>query len=123
MKINLTFPTVTGNHYKSLNFARKRVFVTKSGQRYRLAIKADLMKADAIKRYDVPLSVKMKIVPPDRRRRDIDNICKTLFDALTLAGLWTDDKLIKKLTVEVVEPTKPGYIEMEIDDVHIPTCS
>ena len=112
--IKVTFPTVTGNHYKTINFARRKVFVTKAGQMYRLAIKADLMGSGAVKGYDVPLSVKMKIVPPDRRRRDIDNICKTLFDALTLAGLWTDDKLIKHLTVEVTDPMKPGHVELEV---------
>ena len=112
--IKVTYPTVTGNHYKTINFARRRVFVTKAGQMYRLAIKADLMGSGAVKGYDVPLSVKMKIVPPDRRRRDIDNICKTLFDALTLAGLWTDDKLIKHLTVEVADPMKPGHVELAV---------
>lgn len=114
MTIKLTFPTVTGNHYRDFQFATRRIFVTKAGQMYRLAIKADLASSQAVRRYDVPLTVKMKIVPPDRRRRDIDNICKTLFDALTLAGLWTDDKLIKHLTVEVAEPAKPGHVELEV---------
>lgn len=113
-EIRVTFPTVTGNHYKGFQFATRRVFVTKAGKMYRLAIKADLMASQAVRRYDVPLYVSMTIVPPDRRRRDIDNICKTLFDALTLGGLWEDDKLIKKLDVMVADPGKPGYVDLKV---------
>ncbi len=28
---------------------------------------------------------------PDRRRRDLDNLQKAAFDALTKAGFWLDD--------------------------------
>jgi len=112
--ITLTFPIVTGNHYKSIQFGKRRVFVTAKGRQYRNIIALDLMQQKAAVRYDVPIRVTMTIVPPDGRRRDIDNICKTLFDALTLGGLWTDDKLIKHLTVEVADKEKPGHIKMEV---------
>lgn len=37
--------------------------------------------------------------PPRQRRRDIDNPIKTLFDALTHAGVWEDDSQVVELCV------------------------
>lgn len=37
------------------------------------------------------------IYPPDRRRRDVDNICKCLLDAMNHAGCYPDDSDIKDL--------------------------
>lgn len=36
---------------------------------------------------------------PDRRRRDLDNMPKALFDGLTHAGVWTDDSQIDDLRI------------------------
>jgi hypothetical protein len=49
------------------------------------------------------LSVTIFIFPPDRRKRDIDNIAKATLDALTIAGLWKDDSQIKELNLEMCE--------------------
>lgn len=37
------------------------------------------------------LVVKIYYRPPDKRRRDVDNYIKAIFDALTAAGYWIDD--------------------------------
>lgn len=55
---------------------------------------------------------------PDRRRRDLDNILKALFDALTHAGLWLDDSQIDFISISRGR-TLAGRIDMsvyEIDD-------
>jgi crossover junction endodeoxyribonuclease RusA len=46
-------------------------------------------------------------LPPDARRRDIDNYNKALFDALTHAGIWEDDSQVKRMLVEW-GPKVPG---------------
>lgn len=114
--LKITFPIVTGNHYKTLNFARRRVFVTKKGQMYRRMVLCDLYAKFGANKPEInkPLKVEMTITPPDRRRRDTDNIEKVLFDALTLGGLWIDDKLIVEKHVIVAEPCKPGWIDMRV---------
>jgi len=40
------------------------------------------------------VSVGMVLYPPDRRRRDLDNYRKALWDALTHAGIWEDDSQV-----------------------------
>nr|WP_246877229.1 RusA family crossover junction endodeoxyribonuclease [Pantoea ananatis] len=34
------------------------------------------------------------LYPLDKRNRDLDNYQKTLFDSLTHAGVWVDDRQI-----------------------------
>ena len=46
--------------------------------------------------------------PPDRRRRDLDNIPKALQDAIVHAGVLDDDSQIRLLHLEMKEPQPPG---------------
>jgi crossover junction endodeoxyribonuclease RusA len=50
--------------------------------------------------FDSPVSVEIIFLLPDRRRRDLDNIMKTLGDCLVYAGIIEDDNLIFKQTLE-----------------------
>lgn len=43
---------------------------------------------------DARLAVVVRVRPPDRRRRDINNLGKALFDALEHAGAYRDDEQI-----------------------------
>jgi len=70
-----------------------------------------------------PVEVSILFILPDRRRRDLDNIMKTLGDCLVYAGILEDDNLIYKQTLEkrvvkgkggVVINIKP-YREKQID--------
>lgn len=46
-----------------------------------------------------------------RQRGDIDNLCKTVLDALTKACVWWDDKLCARLVAEVFETDgDPGTV-------------
>jgi Holliday junction resolvase RusA-like endonuclease len=44
-----------------------------------------------------PVSVEILIIKPDRRRRDLDNMAKSVLDALVLNGVIDDDSLIEKI--------------------------
>jgi len=64
-------------------------------------------------------AVKMHITPPDKRRRDIDNILKTLFDGMTKGGFIADDHLIKKIYAEIdtKNTSKGGIIRVKITKI------
>jgi crossover junction endodeoxyribonuclease RusA len=47
-----------------------------------------------------PLTIEVTLHPPDRRQRDLDNALKALLDALQHAGVYTDDSLIERLSIE-----------------------
>ncbi len=45
------------------------------------------------------VSVEIEACPPDRRRRDLDNVLKAVLDGLTHVGVWHDDSQIDRLTI------------------------
>ena len=65
---------------------------------------------------DIELHV--QLYPPDRRRRDIDNVLKVLLDTLTIAKLYEDDSQVKRLAVEKLEPLIPeGKIVIGVKEI------
>ncbi len=50
--------------------------------------------------FDKPVEVFITFILPNKRRRDLDNIMKTLGDCLTYANIIKDDNLIYKQTLE-----------------------
>jgi crossover junction endodeoxyribonuclease RusA len=54
------------------------------------------------------LAMKVRAYPPDRRKRDIDNIQKPLLDALEKGRAFFNDCQIKHLTTVMKEPFKGG---------------
>lgn len=61
-----------------------------------------------------PIDVTVDVYPPDRRRRDIDNLQKGLFDALQYARIYGDDSQIERFTVERRAPTPGGRVIVTI---------
>ncbi len=57
---------------------------------------------------DGPLEIDIRVYPPDRRRRDVDNLQKALLDAFEHGGAYTDDSQIVRLTIEKGEPVEGG---------------
>ena len=60
------------------------------------------------------LEVHIKLYPPDRRLRDIDNHIKAIFDLLTKANVWEDDSQVDVLHVKRCDIVKKGKVEIEI---------
>lgn len=62
------------------------------------------------------ISVTCVLHAPDRRRRDLDNYHKPLLDALTHAGLWTDDVIVDQLLTYRGDVVKGGLVRIEITE-------
>lgn len=61
-----------------------------------------------------PLAVSIRFFPPDRRKRDLDNLPKALLDSLTEAGVWNDDSLIRDLRMRWGAKSGAARAEVEI---------
>lgn len=94
------------NHYYKRG-RNGRVFIGKAGQDYRAAVRATVLQ-NAFRTSPIRIPVRMELLlyPPDRRRRDIDNILKALLDAMQHAAVYTDDNVIKELSLKMRERTR-----------------
>lgn len=61
-----------------------------------------------------PLDLEVIVYPPDRRRRDIDNLQKALLDALAHGGAYHDDSQIARLTVERRQVVAGGKVRIRL---------
>jgi crossover junction endodeoxyribonuclease RusA len=93
-----------------------RTLLSEKGRRYR----ADAASALLIARVprasfgDARLSVGIVACPPDRRRRDLDNVLKALLDALVHADVIADDSQIDRLAVERGPVVQGGSVRVLI---------
>ncbi len=65
---------------------------------------------------DKRLSLTINVFPPDRRKRDIDNILKCAIDSLQYARVIVDDNQIDMLTIIRRNVVKDGYLAVWISE-------
>jgi crossover junction endodeoxyribonuclease RusA len=90
---------------------RARNILSARGRRYReivvIAIKEQL---GGHKTTDKKVRVNILATPPDRRRRDLDNILKPLLDGMEHGGVYKDDSQIDELRIARQEPSRGGEV-------------
>ena len=99
--------------------ARGRTILTQTGRQYRARVNVLVMARRhagelPLEPLDFPLAVRLDLWPPDRRRRDADNYAKAAFDALTHAGLWIDDSVVKDCRSVMHGPVKDGMLRLTV---------
>jgi len=69
------------------------------------------------------VALAMDAFPPDRRRRDLDNLIKATADALEHAGVYADDSQIDLLFVRRGEVDRPhGHVEVRVEPLPLVLC-
>jgi crossover junction endodeoxyribonuclease RusA len=110
--LNLPLPPSV-NHYWGTHGHRR--YVSKAGVLFKEQV------SDYVAEYRVPklgaerLEMKVVLYPKDRRKQDIDNRIKALWDALADAGVFDNDEQIDILLVERGEIKKGGGALVMID--------
>lgn len=105
MQLTLPYPPSV-NHYWRRNGAR--YFIGEAGQAFRRNVHAALLAAWPVRRCEGLLDVSVTLHPPDRRRRDVDNVLKALLDGLKHGGVYEDDSQVKRISVEMCDPRPPA---------------
>lgn len=116
MNITLPYPP-SANHYWMLAVIKKsiRKFIGKKGKEFRQKV-LDIIPENVIT-YTDRLEVSIIVFPPDKRKRDLDNILKPTLDALEVAKVYENDNLIDKLIVTRGEVVKGGKLEIKIREI------
>tara|TARA_R110001632_G_scaffold179275_2_gene299142 strand:+ start:175 stop:549 length:375 start_codon:yes stop_codon:yes gene_type:complete len=98
--IELPFPPSVNSAYGR---SKSSVFLNKKSKEYkqkaRVSIRKEIRK-HGYKKIDFLCRVKIVAFEPAHHVPDIDNIKKILYDSITSASLWEDDRLIKSESVD-----------------------
>ena len=109
--IDLPWPP-TVNHYYTI--ARGRKILSKEGRAFK-KYAVTLMELAKVPKLAGPrFAVSISARPPDRRKRDLDNILKPILDSLCEYGAITDDSKIDDLRIQRYRPVKDGFIHVLI---------
>ncbi|WP_106425826.1 RusA family crossover junction endodeoxyribonuclease, partial [Escherichia coli] len=63
------------------------------------------------------LAIKMIVEPPDKRRRDLDNLLKAPLDALTHAGLLIDDEQFDEINIVRGQVVPGGRLGVKVYEI------
>lgn len=121
MNLELSWPPSVNVYWRHVG---AKVLISREGRAYALKVYGcvlnQIMPSCALaasRRINYPVSVDIIAHPPNKARRDLDNLPKAILDALTKARLWEDDSLVHDLRIRWGEVTKGGKIEITINRI------
>lgn len=106
--LNLPYPPSMNQYWRNV---RGRTLISQKGRAFKIDVQgAVVTQHPGLRPIAGPVSVILDVTPPDRRRRDIDNLIKPTLDALTSAGVWSDDSQVIRLEIAWTgRIKKPGH--------------
>lgn len=110
----IPFPPSVNNYYVK---TQRGVFISSKGKKFREQVAEAILQQVPGVHIEDPVLVEIVLFPPDNRRRDIDNYLKSMMDAITQTGFWTDDCLVDQLFVYRGEvSSKNGHVVILVTD-------
>lgn len=110
------FPYVLGNH--AWKHAGRKHYLTEKAKRYYWDVAYVCRAQNAVWRLEGSLEVEVRIYPPDKRKRDADNVWKVVADSLTKAGVWCDDSQIHDIRLLRLPVDGTARVEVRIKSVN-----
>ena len=93
-------------------FHGHRRFLTKQAVKFKQLVANTFLSSGQQGLGDARLSIIIRLSPPDRRKRDIDNVIKGLLDALCQAGIFVDDEQFDEVHIHRASIKKGGECEI-----------
>jgi len=112
----LPWPPSVNTYWRSPSTGKLagRTLISERGRIYRREVAKRIIAAGSPVSSGGRLEVAIIAEPPDRRRRDLDNLPKAILDALTHAGVIEDDSLIDDLRIVRGEVWPGGIVRVRI---------
>lgn len=111
IELELPWPPSINHYYGRAR--NGRVFIKKAGVEFRKRV-ADIVADRGCESQTGNLAMFIWVSPPDKRKRDLDNLVKATQDALQEAGCYENDCQIAGLHVEREEIHKGGFVRVMI---------
>ena len=116
MILSLPWPPSVNVYWRHVG---SKVLISADGRIYASNVHAYVLKNCRGTQFLKPVSVDIIAYPPNRARRDLDNLPKAILDALTKARVWEDDSLVHDLRVRWGEVRKGGEIQITIKPMEV----
>ena len=98
--IILPWPPSENRYRRTIRMGNQcRPIISREGRAYRKAVQSVVLATSEPWPLLGRLAVEITACPPDRRRRDLDNVLKATLDALEHAGVYEDDYQIDDLHI------------------------
>lgn len=107
--LHLPYPPSV-NHYYART-VHGGVMVGKRGRAYRTEV-ALLVRTSGAKPIAGDVVLDVAVHPPDKRKRDLDNVLKCLLDALQAGDLYADDNQVSRIHIARHDPVSGGRVEV-----------
>lgn len=117
LTLQLDLPPSVNTYWRSVpSKGRVMVLLSERGRAYRRHVAHEVMAAGC-PRMNGRLSVHIAMFPPDKRRRDLDNVQKALLDALEHAGVYEDDSQVDEIVIRRGELLAHGAVQVFITQI------
>ena len=112
-KFTLPFPPSNNTYYRHVD---SKVLLSDKGRKYKKLVSDELNKLGLTGLLlEDPLIVRLELFRPDKRKYDVDNFFKCVFDSLTNAKLWTDDEIVVECQARKMPIDGIGRVEVIVD--------
>ncbi len=111
--VELPWPPSVNHYYRRVG---ARTLISRAGREFRRRV-ARILAARRLSPAQGRLAVTVEVFPPDRRRRDIDNLLKAVLDACQHGGAFPDDSRIVWLLIHRIQVVRGGRVIVTIRDL------
>jgi len=109
--ISLPYPPTVNTYY---TVARGRKILSTAGRSFKKQALLSMMEQNVPKGRDGCYAVMIHMMPPDNRKRDVDNIIKPILDSLVEYGALPDDSMVHDLRIQRFDATKGGAVTVNL---------
>ena len=123
MVMTLPYPPSMNHYWRRVG---PRTLISREGRTFRKNVCALLARGSGNGPRKPPsggrIALAMDAFPPDRRRRDLDNLQKPVLDALEHGGVYEDDSQIDLLITKRCEVVANGRLLVQVMDLPLRRC-
>jgi crossover junction endodeoxyribonuclease RusA len=122
LQITLPWPPSVNHYYRTPHSGplAGRTMISREGRHYRERVSREIAAKGLQIGLRGRLYVEVNVYEPDRRKRDLDNVCKALFDSLSKAGMWVDDEQLDLILLRRCDVVPGGYVRLAVCELPQP---